>query len=188
MPNRPPPPERPPLTPSLSEREFLRWYWTLAELQTFARSIAVSPSGRKADVTERLAASLAGRKNARSQRRSTVDQLAGPLTPESVIPPNQRSTQLLREFFESEIGPSFRFNGHMRAFLAEGGATLGDAVAHWHATRGSELPPQSESLEFNKFTKAWHRANPSGSPSEARTAWQRYRSLPTDQRPPVEQA
>ncbi|MEL6981342.1 MAG: DUF6434 domain-containing protein [Actinomycetota bacterium] len=183
-----PEPARPDLTLALTEDEFRRWYWTLAELQSFARSVGVSASGRKADVTDRLAATLGGRAQPRATRRSTTDGITEPLTPDTMIPPNQRSTGQLRHYFEDAIGPSFRFNGHMRALLADGGVTLADAVDHWYATLGTELPTQSESLEFNRFTKAWHRANPDGSPGAARAAWARYRALPSDQRPPIAEA
>ena len=181
-------PMRPPLTPSLDEGEFRRWYWTLAELQAFARSLGVPASGRKADVTERIAAALAGRPRPTITRGSTTNHLAGPLTRDTLVPPGQRATQELRRFFEAEIGPSFRFNGHMRAALTAGDITLGQAVDLWYETAGLELPKQSQSLEFNRFTKAWHAAHPDGTPEQSRAAWMRYRSLPADQRPPVADA
>ena len=138
-------PARPAATPNLTEDEFRRWYWTLAELRSLARTLGVSPSGRKAEVTERIAATLAGRSVPPTAPASTGDRIEEPL----------------------------------------GGVTLAEAVEHWHRTLGAELPEQSESLEFNRFTKAWHRANPGGTAGESRQAWKRHRSLPRDQRPPV---
>ena len=181
-------PVRPPLDPGLSEGELRRWYWTLDELRSFARSIGVSASGRKAEVIDRIAAKLSGRPEPEVTRASTTDRISEPLTATTVVPPGQRSTQNLRRYFEKEIGPSFRFNGHMRALLAQGGVTLSEAVEFWHQTVGTELPEQSESLEFNRFTKAWHAAHPYRSADEARAAWQRYRALPVDQRPPIADA
>ncbi|MEM7325797.1 MAG: DUF6434 domain-containing protein [Actinomycetota bacterium] len=181
-------PNRPVLSSALGEAEFRRWYWTLRELQGFARTIGVSPSGRKAEVTERIAAALSGRPQPTAERPSTVDHLAGPLTRDTVVPPKQRATQELRAFFTTEIGPSFRFNGHMRDLLGRGNVTLGQAIDHWFETVGTELGNQSESLEFNRFTRAWHDAHPTGTPAESRAAWKRYRSLPTDRRPPIADA
>ena len=176
--------ERPLLDPAMSDHDFTRWYWTMAELQPFARSIGVAASGRKADVTARIAAQLAGRPQPKvpARRSARGPQLSGDLTRATVIPAGQRSTTALREFFVAEIGPSFRFNGHMRSFLLAGEATLGDAIDHWHATVGTPLPDQSESLEFNRFTQAWHRANPNGSAAECRAAWAVHRSTPADER------
>lgn len=73
-------PIRPALTRSLDEVEFRRWYWTLAELQVAAREFGLSASGRKADVTERIAAALGGRTQPTTARSTTTDHLAGPLT------------------------------------------------------------------------------------------------------------
>ncbi|MEQ8273319.1 MAG: DUF6434 domain-containing protein [Deltaproteobacteria bacterium] len=179
---------RPELSARLSEAELLRWYWTMAELQPFARSLGVSASGPKAALTARIAARLGGRPapapepNARPRSAITSPTLASPILA------RQRSTQTLRRFFEEQIGAAFKFDGHMRAFLRDPppGATLSDAVEHWHATRGTELPAQSESLEFNRFTKAWHAAHPGGTAAQARAAWERHRALPVDRRPPIE--
>ncbi len=181
--------DRPPLSDALSEAEFTRWYWTMVELRSFARTSGIALSGPKAALIERIAAHLAGRPEPPRTGAAGLApmQLTGELTRETRIPKGQRSTVQLRAFFDAEIGSSFRFNGHMRAFLKAGEATLGDAVEHWYATVGTELPPQSKSLEFNRFTKAWHLAHPDGSATECRQAWARYRAMPIDERPTVEE-
>ncbi|MCB1027445.1 MAG: SAP domain-containing protein [Microthrixaceae bacterium] len=179
--------DRPELSSAMSESEFGRWYWTMAELQPFARAFGLSASGPKAELAGRIAAHLAGRPERPSTRsaRPPSAQLTGELSRSTPIPKGQRSTSHLRAFFTDEVGPSFRFNGHMRAFLAAGAGTLGDAVDHWYATVGTELPRQSTSLEFNRFTRLWHRSHPDGSAEECRKAWSTYRALPVDQRPPI---
>lgn len=185
-----PTPERPPLSEQLSGAEFRRWYWTMAELQPFARSIGVRAAGPKPVLADRLAAHLDGVAYVEPvpvKRRKT--EPLGVIDESTVIPDGQRSTREVRAFFVERVGPSFRFNGHMRTFLNEpNGATFGDAIAHWHETKGSELPPQSSSLEFNRFTKRWHLDHPDGSAADARAAWNRYRALPVDQRPAVRDA
>lgn len=161
----------------------------MAELQPFARSLGVAASGPKADLTERVAAQLSGRPIPKPTHRTKGRQLSGDPELTTVIPDGQRSNTALRAFFVAHVGNGFRFDGHMRSFLLEPkGATLGDAVAHWHATRNHELPAQSKSLEFNAFTKEWHRHYPDRSSAESRAAWDRFRSLPIDERPPVAEA
>lgn len=182
---------RPALERGLDEAEFRRWYWTLAELRAFARDLGVGASGAKAEVADRIAAALGGRsaaRNARSPARAS-STLPGPLTQQTLLPAGQSATQQLRAYFLEVIGPSFIFDGHMRRFLTQSeGATLGDAVENWHRTRGTELPPQSSSLEFNRFTRHWHRDHPEGSAADSRAAWKRYRALPVDERPDVADA
>lgn len=178
--------DRPRLGESLDEHEFSRWYWTMSELQPFARHLGVSAAGPKAELSERIAAKLGGRPQPSKRKpRPQGPQLSGPLTRSTQIPEGQRSSDALRTFFETEIGSRFTFNGHMRSFVLAGGATLGDAIDHWHRTIGTPLPAQSESLEFNHFTRAWHESNPGGATTECRQAWARHRALPADQRPPT---
>ncbi len=181
---------RPVLSDSLDEAEFRRWYYTMAELQPFARHVGLSAAGPKAELNDRISAFLGGRPiPTKTRKRTNTPQLDGELDRSTVIPNGQRSTAHLRAFFEAEIGTAFRFDGHMRKFLAESnGSTLGDAIDHWHETRGKELPTKPKSLEFNAFTKQWHRHHPNGSATECRAAWDRFRSLPVDERPSVADA
>ncbi len=72
----------------------------------------------------------------------------------------------------------------MRDFLATSeGATLDDAVAHWHMTRNAAKRPTAQSLEYVRFTREWHLAHPDGSAEQCRAAWRVHRSLPVDERP-----
>lgn len=143
------PSRRPPLSAALSGAELLRWYWLKTELVGLARQLSVSGSGGKAELTARLAAVLDGQPLPSAPRASR--QVAAPLTGvlgrDTAIPVGQRSTQVLRAWFVEQIGPGFRFDGTMRAFIAEGGRTLGEAVDHWYATRHrgpQEIDPQFE--------------------------------------------
>jgi hypothetical protein len=75
----------------------------------------------------------------------------------------------------------------MRTFLASDRTkTLGDAVAHWHATRNTVKPETLPQLELVRFTKAWHLVNPTGTQLQCRAAWKRYKALPVDQRESIE--
>jgi len=185
---------RPELGPGLTGAELKRWYWLRAELADLAHRLGVSAAGSKDELTARLVAAL-DRESPPSnpitpRRTSAGPQLSGVLTPETVIPPGQRSSQALRRFFEERVGPSFRFDGAMRAFIRDHpGATLGDALAHWRATRSSAGPGQpggsaiAPQFELNRFTRQWYLDHPGGTRAELRAAWQTYRETPTDARP-----
>lgn len=174
--------QRPALVPTISEHEFRRWYWLRDELAMFARTLGVRASGGKHELANRIADALAGRPVAEPERRSVGQQLAAPVTAHTVIPVGQRSSQVLREFFRAHIGPSFRFDGAMREFIAAGDATLGDAIEHWYATRDAAHKPITSQFELNRFTRQWHTENPSGTRDELMAAWWAYRALPTDAR------
>jgi Domain of unknown function (DUF6434) len=105
------------------------------------------------------------------------------LTSQTVLGPKQASSQQLRTFFTEAIGPRFSYDIHMRTFLASNETkTLGEAVAHWYATRNTVKPETLPQLELVRFTKAWHRAHPAGTQLQCRAAWKHYKSLPVDQR------
>ena len=177
--------QRPAVLDVTSGQELQRWYWLKTELVDLARHVGVSTAGGKVEITARLAAALDGATPppAAPRPRPRVGQLSGPLTADTVIPAGQRCSQALRDFFREEVGPSFRFDAPMRAFVAGGaGRTLGEAVAHWYATRDrppSEIAPQ---FELNRFVRAWHEQHPHSSRAAALEAWRRHRSLPVDRR------
>lgn len=178
---------RPELSPSLPSGELRRWYWTLAELERLARDLGVPRGGGKQALTERLAGALDGEQPpAPAPRAPAGRQLQGPLTAATVIPQGQRCSQTLREFFRHQVGPGFTFDAVMREFVATGaGRTLGDAVAHWHATRTEAARPKpiAPQFELNTFLRRWRAARPGRTRDDALAAWREYRALPVEERP-----
>lgn len=178
----PGPSARPPLSPQMSAAEFSRWYWTVAELRPFARELGIASTGVKAELSARIAARLAGETPPPPPKRAR-GRLQPPLSEDTVIPEDVVLSRELRDWFAAQIGPTFHSDGHMRDFMRNGtGRTLGDAVAHWYATRDSPRPEISPQFELNRFTRAWHTANPGGSTADLKRAWQEYRNTPADAR------
>src|SRR5699024_10338486 len=106
--------------------ELRRWYWLRAELAELAEALGLPRSGAKQELLERTAAVLDGvPAPAPARRRAATRQLSDPVGAQTVIPPGQRCSQVLRRFFTAELGPRFRFDEHMRDFIATGeGRTL----------------------------------------------------------------
>jgi len=177
---------RPALSRDLTATEFLRWYWLKVELCTFARVLGLSATGSKQAVTERITACLEGKTppGPSTRQRPAGRQLEAPLTRETLIPPGQRASSVLREFFERETGSGFRFTGPIRAFLAEspGDRTLGDAITLYQSGRRQKTVVIGPQFELNRFTRAFHEQHPGATAKEVRAAWIRYRSMPADQR------
>ncbi|MFD3775129.1 DUF6434 domain-containing protein [Streptomyces sp. NPDC058612] len=174
---------RPELSAALSGDELSRWYWTLAELTVLARELGVPQGGGKAALTDRLRAALEGvaPPTAPPRARSAGRQLAAPVNGFTVIPEDQRCSQVLREYFRREIGQGFHFDAYMRTFVAEGaGRTLADAIAHWHATRQAAVQLQEigSQFELNRFLRDWYAEHPAGSRAEALAAWRAHRDRP----------
>lgn len=178
--------QRPPLTAELTGAELRRWYFLRDELAAFARRLGVSAAGGKQDLTDRLAAALDGTPVPSPTKRAIggADQLEGELTPDTVIPEGQRCSQHLRAFFAAAIGKQFRFDAAMRSFISghHPGATLADALDHWHRSRTRSLGRIDPQFELNRFTRQWYLDHPRGSREDLRAAWVAYRSAPADQR------
>jgi hypothetical protein len=177
---------RPALTGDLSGSELQRWYWLRSELAGFARSIGVRASGSKLELIARLAAHLDGDPlpTTRARRlRPMQALLPEPITAATPLPAGQRCTQQLRRYFTTVIGPSFRFDAAMRAFLGGGtGTTVGAAVDHWYRTRSQPRAEIGAQFELNTFMRMWHHDHPAGSRIQALDAWKVHRSLPAEAR------
>jgi len=180
---------RPPLSACTSGAQLRRWYWTLAELTVMARALGVPLGGGKQALTERLAAALDGEQAVPPPpREATGGQLSAPVAFDTVLPPGQRCSQVLRDFFQREVGPGFVFDAAMRSFIAEGaGRTLGDAVEHWHATReaAGRPAPIGAQFELNRFLRRRRGTHPGEGRDAALAAWREYRSRPLEERTPV---
>jgi len=175
---------RPEIITLKRSEDLRRWYWLKSELIALARHLGIHTGGGKDDLTERIAAKLDGKTLTPTKApRPSGPQLTGTLKRTTVIPSGQRLTQTLRDFFASELGPDFRFDGHMRQFMAQGaGKTLGEALEHWKATRNAPPSDIGAQFELNRFTRQWFKNHPDGSRQEMLTAWEEYRRLPIDAR------
>lgn len=177
---------RPELNIGMSEEEFQRWYWLKEELAAFARELGIRASGGKELLANRVAAKLGGRVFVEpTPVRSAVGaQLLGELSASTVIPAGQRSSQVIRAWMVSQLGPTFHFDAEMRAFFADsdGSKTMQDAVDHWTRTRNQEVRNIDAQFEYNRFTRSWHENNPNGARDELLAAWKEYRGRPIDER------
>lgn len=171
---------RPELTSEITSGELLRWYWLKIELADLARSLGLSPTGSKQDLTRRIIARLDGKPTLVKLRRApAASALPEPLSTDTRLPAGQRCTQQLRHYFVEAIGPTFRFDGAMRDFIATAeGLTLGDAVHHWCASRTREQTVIGPQFELNRFLRDWHQHHPAGSHTEALAAWRLHRDSP----------
>lgn len=164
----------------------MRWYWLKSELIGLARELGVPSSGGKHDLTGRLAAALDGLPIPSARRRPAGggQQLTGLLSGETIIPPGQRCSRVVRAWFCEQVGPSFRFDGAMREFFAaaDGTTTLHDALDHFRATRGQQPATIGAQFEYNRFTRVWRELHPNGSHADVIAAWRDYRGRPIDKR------
>ena len=169
-----------------SPEDIADWYWTRQQLDAIARRLGVSRSGSKQEVTARLLAHLSGESLTSAARRTAAGPrlAASDISPDLPIPEGQRMDAALRAWMVDHVGPSFRFDGHMRDFLrATGGATFADLVDHWWATRGVERPIDDQ-FEYNAFVRDFRATHPGASLDDVTRAWHEYVATPVSRRDP----
>ena len=171
---------RPALTPSLSEREFVRWYWLKRELVDFCRAQGVPAGGSKQAVAERVAARLAGRPIRRvGVARAVRDSMPQRFSASTVIGSGWRLTRSLRGYFEGVHGPGFRFNAALRAFIAAGeGRALGEASDCYRRSLVAGTGPIAAQFEYNRHMRDFFRRNPGATRDEALASWWAQRAAP----------
>ncbi|MCH8532959.1 MAG: SAP domain-containing protein [Saccharospirillum sp.] len=172
---------RPPLTASLSEVEFRRWYWLKFELAAFARELRLSPTGLKQDIAERIAAHLSCRTPPPTNRKPRrAAKMPNAFSLDTRVGEGWRCTQELRSFFESQCGSGFRFNAPLREFIASGnGQPLSAAVALYVNSLRKGPQPIAAQFEYNRHMREFKALNPDGTHAEAVAAWWLKRGKPS---------
>ncbi|SJM44887.1 hypothetical protein FM102_01070 [Corynebacterium glutamicum] len=91
---------------------------------------------------------------------------------------------MVRAWFIEQVGATFRFDAEMRAFFSEtdGTQTMNDALDYYRETRDRGSKPIDPQFEYNRFSRSWYQADPTGRREDLLHDWQEYRSLPLDQR------
>ncbi|MEM6586728.1 MAG: DUF6434 domain-containing protein [Pseudomonadota bacterium] len=177
--------QRPALVDVTTGAELMRWYWLKEELVAGARHHGVSSSGSKAELTERLARFLdTGEMQKPTQRRvsSSFDWAKADLSPETVITDSYRNGPNVRAFFKEHYGPSFTFNIAFMQWMRDNvGKTLADAVEARRQIAARERvtkPAIPKGNQYNAYTRAFFKANPDKTASDARACWAWKRSQP----------
>ncbi|WP_332647826.1 DUF6434 domain-containing protein [Lysinibacillus sp. 54212] len=177
---------RPNLTKDISVESFKDFYWLKEELQSFCREHAISASGSKMEIADRIETFLltgAITKPTRRSNKQTEPEVD--LSLNKVITENHRCSQHVRAFFESVI-PKFHFSTSIQKYFKSNvGKTYQDAVNAWYQEEErkndpmykKKIPPQ---FEYNQFIRDYF-ADPKNrgkSREEAIEAWNEIKKLP----------
>ena len=183
--------KRPSLTPSTPVNDFLDYYWLKQELVDFCRAHQLKTTGSKVAITARIAQWLrTGQPPLEPIKSKRKPGSAGPLLValDAPITTNYTSSNAVRAFFTSVIGPHFHFTVGLMKFCKENPTkTFGDAVCYWQAEHQrksdtslrSEIAPQ---FEYNQYIRDFRADNPGASLSEAIACWKAKRSKPGSNR------
>src|SRR5690606_38966106 len=129
--------ERHLLNKYISLTDFNDFYWLKQELIDFCKTIGISTSGGKIEISDRIRHYIStgevtriGTKKVKS--KSKFNWSEEKLTRKTIITDNYRNGENVRSFFIQEIGSNFYFNVVFMMWLKENvGKTLGDAIIEW---------------------------------------------------------
>jgi SAM-dependent methyltransferase len=165
---------RPRLDKTISIQDFRAHYWLKDELAAFCRTCGLPHTGSKTDLEVYIEYFLTTGKVPNPMRKSRPRRVVSiPLALDELIRLGDYSDEEHRAFFKSVIGESFKLTvGFMQFCIDNAGAkTYADAVAWWK---------QEQQLEYNRFVRAYFKANPGSGLQEATAAWKRSQEQPGD--------
>lgn len=179
---------RPSLLDVKTGQELHQWYWLKAELVDYCKTLNLSYSGNKAEIKNRIANYLDGKKistkKKKSKQQSTFNWAKEILTPATIITDSYTNGPNSRRFFKDQLGPKFSFNIDFMQWMKENtGKTLADAVEAWKELEARKKDKNFESKipasnQYNRYTRDFFKANPGRSLAEARAAWAYKKSIP----------
>jgi hypothetical protein len=172
---------RPLLTEHTSAHDFASFYWLKEELVAFCRAQGLSTQGSKQELSARIRQFLeSGTVQKPTPPATRKATMPGAFTRQSVIAPGWRCSQVLRAFFEREIGTGFHFDEVMREFIHHGaGKTLDEAIATWEAAQAGPQQPKeiAPQFEYNRYLREYFSVHPGATLDEAIQAWNSYKAV-----------
>ena len=181
---------RPLIESIVSPDEFNRYYWLRTELAAFCRSKGMSARGSKQELSDRITFLLKeGRRPPVVQEgrkvNSDFDWSKELLTPQTIITDSYKNGKNARAFFQQQIGPHFTFNVRFIQWMRDNtGKTLHEAVDAWKAMESDKdsvtiIAPQ---FQYNQYMRDFLADNPSRTPADARSCWNKKKQLPAPHR------
>jgi len=182
--------KRPNLTDIKTAKELRQWYWLKQELMDYCKLMKINYAGSKAEITDRIAETLTigfnKEKKATKKLKPTskFNWAKEVLTPDTIITNSYKNGQNTRQFFQKEIGPSFKFNIDFMAWIkANHGKTLKDAVEQWYLLEERKKDKNFKSTipasnQYNQYMRDFFADNPTKTIKDARKYWSLKRSLP----------
>jgi hypothetical protein len=172
--------QRPELNANLSADEFARWYWLKEELLQFCRGQRLAVGGSKPELSERVAAHLAGKSVLVLPAPRRAGAMPSCFALSTVIGLGWRCGPALGSFMRLHCGNGFRFNAAVRDFIhTQAGSNLSDAVQCYRLSvaRGAPVPKIIPQNEYNRHMRDFFAQNPGATRQQAIAAWHTKRAL-----------
>ena len=171
---------RPLLTIDLTPEEFKDYYFLKEELKDFCRNEGLKVSGSKGDLEKRILYYLSsGEELKESDIKAYSTQATSEISLDSKLGENFKCSEDKREFFEKEIGKSFRFKVKFQKWLkANPDKTYGDAIdAYYEIQNSKEKAEIGKQFQYNQYMRDFFENNCDKSLDDAIKCWKYKKSL-----------
>ncbi len=168
------------LTRNLSPDEFRQYYFLKEELKGFCRAEGLKVSGSKQDLENRIIHYLStGEKLNESSIKQASTEALSEITLDSKLGKNFKCSEDKREFFEKEIGCSFKFKVKFQKWLKSNpDKTYRDAIDAYHEIQNSkEKTVIDKQFQYNQYIRDFFENNEGKSLDDAIKCWKYKKSL-----------
>jgi hypothetical protein len=168
------------LNKNLNAEEFKEYYFLKEELKDFCRSEGLKISGSKQDLENRIIHYLkTGEKLKEPVVRQVSNKSHSTIALDSKLGENFKCSQDKREFFENEIGKTFKFNVKFQKWLkANPDKTYRDAIdAYFEIQNSKEKTKIDKQFQYNQYIRDFFNDNDGKSLEEAIKCWKYKKSL-----------
>jgi SAP domain-containing new25/Domain of unknown function (DUF6434) len=172
------------LTPTTTISQFKATYYYRKELQEFCKANNIPYSGlMKVDLEANIIALLSGQKLEVKPKLKTKNWVQDKVALDGEVTMNYKSNEETRAFFQSVIGPKFKFCGAMMKYKEnnpEKYVTYQDLVFIWYQEQENKRQGNSSTKQFykanryNSFVKQFYAdpVNQSKKRSQMLLAWE----------------
>ena len=168
------------LTKNLSPYEFKEYYFLKDELKDFCRLEGLKVSGSKKDLENRIIHYLStGEMLEEPVVKEVSNNSHSTITLDSKLGENFKCGQDKREFFEKEIGKTFKFKVKFQKWLkANPDKTYREAIdAYFEIHNSKEKTNIDKQFQYNQYIRDFFKDNDGKSLEEAIKCWKFKKSL-----------
>lgn len=168
------------LNKSLNVEEFKEYYFLKEELKDFCRSEGLKVSGSKQDLENRIIHYLkTGEKLTEPVVKNVSSNSNSKITLDSKLGENFKCSEDKREFFENEIGKTFKFKVKFQKWLKSNPEkTYRDAIdAYFEIQNSKEKTKIDKQFQYNQYIRDFFENNDDKSLDDAIKCWKYKKSI-----------
>lgn len=177
--------KRPQLSKNLKSDDFKEYYFLKEELKDFCRQEGLKISGSKNQLENRIiyyldTGKLLNDKKINSNSNSKKNNVSNEkISLNSVIGENFKCSEDKREFFENEIGKSFKFKVKFQKWLKSNpNKTYQDAINEYYNIQKSNKKTKiDKQFQYNKYIRDFFKNNKNKTLKDAIKCWNYKKNL-----------